>query len=268
MTRRAWMAALLLFSGAATVGATDLSKIERRLVKEPVYKSGSPRYALLVIGPGAKDRVWIVKDGDTLYVDRNGNGDLTDPGEKLTATKGGSAETGYTFVADDLNVGGKKHFGLNITVEPLKALAAGKYGAWAHIKAAFAKDPSADILQVSASVTVPHLKAKGQVTMEAGSVGLDGPLVMAAKPADAPIIHFGGPLAVTFYFAPPTLRRGRTTECTIVIGTQGLGTGTFAMMAYDDVIPESVYPTAEVTYAPLKAGAPPVKQLYELKKRC
>ena len=79
MTRRAWMAALLLFSGAATVGAADLSKVERRLVKEPTYQSGSPRYALLVIGPGAKDRVWIVKDGDTLYVDRNGNGDLTDP---------------------------------------------------------------------------------------------------------------------------------------------------------------------------------------------
>ena len=31
--------------------------------------------------PEAQTRVWIVQDGDTLYVDRNGNGDLTEPGE-------------------------------------------------------------------------------------------------------------------------------------------------------------------------------------------
>ncbi len=30
---------------------------------------------------------WLVRDGDTLYVDRNGNGDLTEPGEKVAAEK-------------------------------------------------------------------------------------------------------------------------------------------------------------------------------------
>src|SRR5204862_2421022 len=43
----------------------------------------SPQYALLVFGPEAKLRVWVVIDGDTVYVDRNGNGDLTEAGEKL-----------------------------------------------------------------------------------------------------------------------------------------------------------------------------------------
>jgi hypothetical protein len=37
---------------------------------------------LLVFGTDARDRVWLVHDGDTLFVDRNGNGDLTDDGEK------------------------------------------------------------------------------------------------------------------------------------------------------------------------------------------
>ena len=253
MARRGWLVAVLLFCGT-TAGAADLTKVERRLVKEPAYKSGSPRYALLVIGPEARDRVWIVKDGDTLYVDRNGNGDLTDPGEKLTAAKGGSPEDGYTFVADELNVGGKKHYRLNITVAPLKAVPA--------------KDPKAVTLRLFANVTVPHLKAKGQVTMDAGPTALDGPLVMATKPADAPIIHFGGPLAVTFYSSVPTLRRERPTECPLVLGTPGLGAGTFAMIAYEGVIPESVHPTAEVTYPPVKAGSPPIKKRYELKKRC
>ena len=64
MARYALIAALLLIGGT-TAGAADLTKIERRLVKEPAYTSGSPRYALLAFGPEAKDRVWIVKDGDT-----------------------------------------------------------------------------------------------------------------------------------------------------------------------------------------------------------
>jgi len=58
--------------------AFDLSKVERKLVKEPAYKH-QPKYALLVFGPEAKVRVWVVMDGTTLYLDRNGDGALTAP---------------------------------------------------------------------------------------------------------------------------------------------------------------------------------------------
>ena len=44
------------------------------------YQSKSPKYALLIFGPEARTRIWLVLDGTTLYVDRNGNGDLTDAG--------------------------------------------------------------------------------------------------------------------------------------------------------------------------------------------
>src|SRR5262252_4031078 len=64
------------------VAATDLSKIDRTIGKEPTYES-KPKYCLLVFGPEAKTRVWLVLDGDVLYVDRNGNGDLTEPNEKV-----------------------------------------------------------------------------------------------------------------------------------------------------------------------------------------
>jgi predicted choloylglycine hydrolase len=63
--------------------ASDYDKIERRLVKEPVYQTKSPKYALLLFGPQMGLRVWIVMDGEILYVDRNGNGDLTEPGERF-----------------------------------------------------------------------------------------------------------------------------------------------------------------------------------------
>src|SRR5215471_8101971 len=63
--------------------AGDLSKIEREISKEPKYKTNSPQYALLVFGPEAKLCVWIVTDGETVYLDRNGDGDLTDPTERF-----------------------------------------------------------------------------------------------------------------------------------------------------------------------------------------
>ena len=63
--------------------AVDLAQIDRSIVKEPRYV-GTPHYALIVVGPRAEHRSWLVMDGDeTLYFDRNGNGDLTEPEDKI-----------------------------------------------------------------------------------------------------------------------------------------------------------------------------------------
>ena len=81
------MRACLFFLGtvylavcALPAQAADLAKIERTIAKEPRYL-GKPTYCLLVFGPEAKFRNWLVVDGDVLYVNRNGNGDLTEPGK-------------------------------------------------------------------------------------------------------------------------------------------------------------------------------------------
>jgi hypothetical protein len=74
------VSASFLFTSAA--GAADLAKIDRSIGKEPAYRTKSPRYCLLVFGPEAKARAWLVLDGDVLYFDGNANGDLTDKGER------------------------------------------------------------------------------------------------------------------------------------------------------------------------------------------
>jgi hypothetical protein len=61
----------------------DLIKIDRTILKEPSYRTKSPKYCLLVFGLKAKTRVWLVLDGDLLYVDRDGDGDLTGAGERV-----------------------------------------------------------------------------------------------------------------------------------------------------------------------------------------
>src|SRR5579859_1303062 len=63
--------------------AVDLTCIERAILKEPAYQ-GKPRYCLLVFGKVAATRIWLVKDDRDLFVDHNGNGDLTEPGERYS----------------------------------------------------------------------------------------------------------------------------------------------------------------------------------------
>src|SRR5262249_45136652 len=73
----------VLAVSTATPMAADSTTIDRRIAKEPVYQSKSPKYCLLEFGAEAKARVWLVLDGDTLYVDRNANGDLTEANERV-----------------------------------------------------------------------------------------------------------------------------------------------------------------------------------------
>ncbi len=69
----------------------DYAKIDRRIAKEPKYNA-SPRYALFLFDPKGEFRVWAVLDKskadaphyDVLYFDMNGNGDLTEEGERFT----------------------------------------------------------------------------------------------------------------------------------------------------------------------------------------
>jgi hypothetical protein len=75
-------------SNRTPLTAADLQKIDRTIAKEPTFKT-KPRYGLLVFGPKAKTRIWLVLDGDVLYVDRNGQGDLADKGNGVRPTAWG-----------------------------------------------------------------------------------------------------------------------------------------------------------------------------------
>jgi len=267
--------ALALAAGLVSVGSmfADPQQIDRSIAKEPVYRTAAPKYGLLMFGPEGKDRVWIVLDGDTLYVDRNGNGDLTEPGEKVAAEKtpGRDPEDdGYSFDVGEVTVGGRTHLGLSVYFVPLKRYG-GDLGKRPDVKAALAKDPKAMAVRVGVDVKVPGLKGgglNGRVGFLAGPVDLNGPLVFSDTPAQAPAIYFGSPLQVTFYSELPTLRVGRGSEFVLVVGTPGVGPGTFAMVCYQDTIPASVKPVAVVTFQLAKPGDAPPKERFEIKDRC
>jgi hypothetical protein len=272
MTRVALLlAACWLSAGPADAGPL---MIDRTIKKEPAYRTKAPKYGLLVFGPEAKDRVWLVRDGDTLYVDRNGNGDLTEPGEKVAAEKKPGrdpAEEGWSFDVGDVTVGGRTHKGLTVYFTPLKLYADGSLGKRADVKAALAKDARALAAGLRVDVEMPGLKGGGlggRVNFSAGPIDLGGVFQFADRPAGAPVAHLGGPLQITFYAERPSLRVGRGAELDLVVGTPGVGPGTFAMLGYEDTIPKSAKPVAELSLPSAKPGAPPLKEKWEIKDRC
>jgi hypothetical protein len=257
---------------SAALPAADLAKVPRTIGKEPAYATKAPRYLLLVFGPEAADRVWVVQDGDTLYVDRNGNGDLTEKGEAIPAKKRNGSnpdEDGRQFEVGDLTVGGVTHKALVVGLTPMSKLP-DDIRELPNAKERLRADPKAQVASVSLEVRHPRLKGagvEGRVPVMAGPLDLGGMLVLAPTPQDAPVIHPDGPLEITFFATRPTFQAARETDAVLVVGSPGLGKGTLTMLSYERTIPDAVRPTVEISYA-AKGADPPYRELFELKERC
>jgi hypothetical protein len=255
---------MLLVSSAASA-AVDLTKIERKLVKEPAYRS-KPKYCLLVLGPEARTRVWLVQDGDTLYVDRNGNGDLTEANEKVAAEKSEDAEDGeYTFKAGDIRDGRLLHKELTLTVAKIDYLAE-RYDA---VKELLKKNPKGRGYYLFLEVEMPGRKGVGTGgrVQPFSFIDSTGVLQFADRPQDAPILHFGGPWQVTL-FGKQQLTIDRETDVVLCVGSPGVGPGSFSYIGYENVIPKDKLPTLDIVYPPKRPSGAPLREHYEMKQRC
>jgi hypothetical protein len=83
MSLQQLLATVVAFSSHALTAA-DSFTIDRSLRREPAYGT-KPQYCLLVFDPEAKTRVWLVASGEAFYADRNGDGNLTEPGKRIYA---------------------------------------------------------------------------------------------------------------------------------------------------------------------------------------
>jgi len=201
-----------------------------------------------------------------LYVDRNGNGDLTERDKKVGAEKQDGAEEGqYYFKVGDIRDGPLVHKELGVGVMKIDHMADQDE----QVKAFLAKNPKGRGYLVMVEMEMPgrHGTGVGGRVQQQAFVDVNGVLQFADKPKDAPIIHFGGPWQVTL-FGAQQLTIGRETDVVLGVGTPGVGPGSTTYVNYDGVIPDTVYPTLEVTYPAKKPGEPPVQEHYELKKRC
>jgi hypothetical protein len=258
----------------AVTRATDLAKIDRTIKKEPAYK-GRPKYCLLVFGPEAKTRVWLVLDGDTLYVDRNGNGDLTEQGERVAMPafkkpeEPGAIAAQREAKAGDIHDGRFTHTDLEITQARL-APDWKEHDREGELIRRFFLRSNPDGLLYGVSLSVELRSGQGRVQFVAVA-DTQGCLCFADSPGAAPVIHFDGPLQMGLQPAQELLRRDKPAELHCCVGTPGLGKGAFATLVYATnaaLVPAKCHPVAEVEFSAASAHAKPLRARFTLDHRC
>jgi hypothetical protein len=238
---RVLLACSLLLVWAWRCSAADLSKIERTIKKEPAYKT-KPRYCLLVFGPEAKTRVWLVFDGDALYVDRNGNGDLTKgkrvEGQPLSdVTNGKLVQIGFFFDVAGIT----KWQGKDASLKIMQKLS----------------DDDYDVV----NLCVGDKYVQTAVNDESGS------LKFARRPQDAPVIYFNGPLSMALRAKQTLTVAKEPQDFQTMVGTPGVGKGAFAALNID-VVPKDVHPVAEFEFPNQRPRGKPIKTKVVLTHRC
>ena len=266
---------LIILGLYVTPAVADTPKIDRTIRKEPTYRTKDPKYGMLMFGSESKERVWLVLDGDVLYVDRNGSGDLTEADKKVRAITALARDLeldGYFFDVGEVAVGGRTHKGLNISFTRLTSPANRSLVNRPEAKAALAKDPKAQVVRIpGVDVEIPWLNGEGiggRAVFMVGPADLHGVFQFGASPATAPVVKFFDPLEITFYSELPSLRVGRPSELELVVGVPGIGPGTFAMLGYEKTVPKSANPVIELSLPPSAPGNSPVTEKTELKSRC
>ncbi len=259
-----FVAALLLI-GSRNAAAADLTKIDRKIAKEPLYKT-QPKYCLLVFGLEPKNHFWLVQDGDRLYVDRNGNGDLTEP-DKRVQLKNGENKNFRSFEAGEISDGTLTHSGLSVFQFLVNEESVGNSKEFERIKTS---GPEPWTWWVRITAERPENDARQlpkQIKYVANGDGL-GYLLFADKPQDAPLIHFNGPWTLGLQDIKQKLVAGQESMLQIGVGTPGIGPGTFTFVLYPDTIPNTDFPEADVTFPAKNSDGKALHKKYTLKQRC
>jgi hypothetical protein len=238
------LTALIMSALAVETSGGDLPTITRKLAKEPKYIH-APKYFLLVFGPEAKTGVWCVLDGKkTLYVDRNGNGDLTEEDERFVLN-----EEEKQFLVGDITERDGKTRHRNLRVRP----------------------PADPVQKGSDGYVLIEVEINGRYIMFT-TIEMNQAM---ARPQDAPVRHLGGPLSVDFSSKDyDKLVRGKSGQLvTIVIGTfdprpkNGSGDAR-VFVDHRKGVPQEIHPVAEITYPGATLGATRIVNKELMTDRC
>ena len=276
MFRRSWPIVLVLVVSAVVSGdepTIDLAGIDRTIHREPGYKS-TPRYALLVIGPSAEHRAWFVVDGDEVaYIDRNGNGDLTDPDERIELDR----------AATD-----KIHLASTQSVKAMHVFQIGNVAGAVLNFQLWVRNPEYNPSEDESLKDHPEILAYQQDMRDRdwtnGSLyrvannGMKAqiPLALTTKPDDAQICHLFGPLTIHLKWGERQMLEPwpKKTVFDINIGSRNLPPRDWKHSGFDfaplttSEIPVDVHPVVTFEYPAVGPGGKPLYQTLSLDERC
>jgi hypothetical protein len=251
-----WLAAMAIAGGvlfnarASTPAPIDFDKVPRTIPKAPAFTAEKPLYGLFLFGKQGQARVWAVLDKsqrqspvyDVLFLDRNANGDLTEPGERFTAKKdlgdsGGEAYCRFQ-IGDFKDPGtGDLHTEFRIT--------------WWQNRVGFFMKWRGD---------KPTLGSYGPTPATYG--------VFASSLEHAPILVPGHDQPFQFlHWMSDVLKRGQPNDFKVFIGNPGSGTGAFSCVD-DDFLPRDGRHYVVATLIYKNAAGQSREARYELKDRC
>jgi hypothetical protein len=268
---QAGLSALLILALVPRVYGTDLAKIDRTIKKEPAYRT-KPRYCLLVFGPKGETRAWLVLDGDTLYIDRNGNGDLTEDGERMKEAlvdKEPNPVVAETHQFVDLRDPAKSNLSdEDRDVPVLKGTS--RYRRFSLSYGVLNKPPKTKSPKEEAKWRDLEERFDGVVNVYVwvGRVLQCGTARFSARASDAPILHFDGPMVFelgdTEMKLPPD---GGGSELSVRLTTPGLGRGAVTRLINFTGVPTDVHPIAQIEFPSKHPGAP-IRRTTVLDHRC
>lgn len=228
----------LLIVGQARASTNVMSNMDRTIIKEPAYQS-TPKYSLITLGESGAVKVWMVEDGNRLFVDKNANGDLTDDGPPIQP-------------------GNVRHLDVNRWDFEYRLDAITPSNGSRHTSFILRRwnyNDKEDSYGLSLSVD-------GRLPMYAGWFGT----FWSTNQAQAPVIHFGGP------FTPRLLRRKEFTigekgqRLSLCFLNPGSGPGAQSRLSID-ALPNLVVPELNIEW-PTAARGEPLRTSYVLTRRC
>jgi len=196
----------------------------------------APKYACLKFGAKAPRFVWMIWDGDVLYVDRDADGAFA-PAERVAGVRGKrSAEF----------------------LEETFTFAVGTLGPWTgDVQVSIScydpryenDDPRLRSLVAALRTTVqPHV-AYAYFTNAKGKTRRVLMTQFRKERDEAPVIHVDGPLTLgpVESLGVQTLWLGEENDFQVSLGTPGLGVGSFSFAMYDE-FPKAPRPTAVMRF--------------------
>jgi len=245
----------------------DLTKVDRTITREPDYQS-QPHYALLVFGPQAKQRSWLVIDGESVaYIDRNGNGDLTDAEDRVDLDR---------EATDKIKLGGSNAYRA-MHVFPL-----GEIGGTKLSFKLWVRNPDFDASQHD--FYRDKFREWDQKKWVNGSLmrytknraGSQNPLLLTVRPLDAQIAHFGGPVTAALKWGnrqklepwPKKFNFDVNLGCHNLLAKECDHSGfAYTRLSLKEV-PRNVQPVARFEYPVRSADGKPVTRELRLDQRC
>lgn len=235
-------------------------------VKEPTYQH-TPLYALVVFGVNKEHAMWMVLDGRTMYIDRNGNGDLTDPEDKLVMLppdnethKVGNPgyHTHFDVCRSSLLLKGHE----KETIELFQWMRDEKYV------------PKSDAERQQKVEQQKHGHERFMFYRKKNGISAPFSLTMVRDKLDVHVLHLDGPLTFELKMGGQTLLQRGPGGCDLAfhIGTPGRplsrwNRGTFCQLILEEV-PAPVHLLVEIEFPGKTAMAEPIVKQFALKERC